>query len=320
MRLRSAIALIVVAASLTVAMSGCALKPEPAEKPKPTLTVGSKDYVESEILGYLIAERLATAGFTVETRIPVGGTEEVRAALLDGTIDIYAEYTGNALTILREGRPSEVDTSVLTDAKLTYREASLVDRRDFGVVWLTPAPGNNTFVIAIPRALADKTRIRTIGQFAKYVNDGGRVKLAGGAAALVRPDSLARFEAVYGFKLRPDQLQLFTGTESLIGEQAAGSGAGGVNAALGYSTDAGIASNGLIALVDDRSSQGVYQPAPTLLVKTHQRYPEIAWALAPVFAKLTTQTLLALNTRVVVGQEDPSVVARGWLSANGLAR
>lgn len=301
---------------LTTALSSCAQKPV-APDSLGSITVGSKEFVESEILAELIAERLTARGFTVDTRRAIGGTQELRQGLVDGSIDIYPEYTGTALAGLPGGRPSVVASEVLTDPYLSFHTVSLIDRRDFDMVWLNPAPGNNTFIIAIPRSMATSEGISTISEFAEYVRRGGRVKLVASKQSLARSDSLKRFEDIYGFRLHAGQIESMAAIESLLAEQAAGQGAGGVNAALGYSTDAGIEPNDLVALVDDKHAQIVYQPAPVLMAKTQERYPEIAEALAPVFAKLTTETLRELNAAVVLEGQEPSTVARKWLAANG---
>ncbi len=60
----------------------------------PRITVGSKSFTESLILGELVAQMASWSGARVQHRRGLGGTKLLWSALLAGQIDIYPEYTG----------------------------------------------------------------------------------------------------------------------------------------------------------------------------------------------------------------------------------
>src|SRR5689334_10651288 len=72
--------------------------------PAPALarvTVGSKAFPESWILGEALADRMRAIGLEdVDHRHNLGGTEIVYQALRAGDIDVYPEYTGTILEVI----------------------------------------------------------------------------------------------------------------------------------------------------------------------------------------------------------------------------
>lgn len=58
------------------------------------LVVGSKKFTESVILGELCRYSLQHEGLPVEHKPELGGTRILWNALLNGDIDIFADYTG----------------------------------------------------------------------------------------------------------------------------------------------------------------------------------------------------------------------------------
>ena len=66
-----------------------------------TITVGSKDFTEGEIISEIYALALEDAGFTVKRSFDIAGSV-IATALEKGEIDLYPEYTGTALlTVLK---------------------------------------------------------------------------------------------------------------------------------------------------------------------------------------------------------------------------
>ena len=64
------------------------------EDGRPHITVGSKKFTESVILGEIIAHLVRYAGGEANHRRELGGTRILFNALLNGDVDIYPEYTG----------------------------------------------------------------------------------------------------------------------------------------------------------------------------------------------------------------------------------
>ncbi len=189
-----------------------------------------------------------------------------------------------------------------------------------GVVWLTPAPANNTWAIAARKDVADENKVYTLEDFARYVNDGGKVKLAGSEEFVNSAAALPAFQEAYGFTLRKDQLLTLSGGNTAQTEKAAAQGVNGVNFAMAYGTDGQLAALGLIVLEDTKAVQPVYEPAPIVRKTILDKYPKIEPILKPVFESLDLVTLQTLNARIQVEGIDAREVARGYLKEKGFLK
>ena len=280
---------------------------EPAQA-APPVVIASKMDTEGALLGNMIAEMIESRGIPVERRIQLGPTNIVRAALLAGQIDLYPEYTGNGgLFFHREADPA------WKNAEQGYTLVKKLDLEQSHLVWLTPAPANNTWVIAIRNDIPGFPQRGCLDDLAGFLQAGGRFKLAASAEFVESPSALPAFEKTYEFHLRSEQLLTLSGGNTAATLRAAAEGISGVNAAMAYGTDGEIAALGLKALCDDKGAQIVYAPAPVVREAVVKDHPEIAAALDPVFASLSLATLQQLNARIAVEGEDAGAVARDYL-------
>ncbi|MHB1323300.1 MAG: ABC transporter substrate-binding protein [Coriobacteriia bacterium] len=316
MRTRMLYVLLVTA--LAVAVAGCAPDAEGPEVSgggqAEAVVVGSKIDTEGGVLGQMIIALLENEGIEVEDRTRTGATDVVRSALESGEIDIYPEYTGTALSQFFP--EAEIADGVSADGQESWDAVRELDA-DNGIVWLERAPANNTWAIAIPRALSEAEGITTLEEWASYINGGGEVKLVGSQEFVDREDALPAFEEAYEFDLSGDQLIILAGGDTAQTEAAAAQGTDGANAAMAYGTDGSLAALDLIVLSDPLGVQPVYEPAPTVRAEVLEAYPRIADVLDPVFRSLTLETLQELNGRVAVEGLDPRQVARDYLRAEG---
>jgi osmoprotectant transport system substrate-binding protein len=298
------------AALLLLLLAAC-----PATVAAPAVVVASKIDTEGALLGHMILSMLASHGIPVRNRLQLGPTNIVRAAILAGQIDIYPEYTGNgALFFHMEKDP------VWKSRAGGYAEIAKLDREQNHLIWLAPAPANNTWVIAVRRDLAERDHLATMSDFARWVDGGGSVELAASAEFVESPAALPAFEKAYGFRLGDRQLLTLSGGNTSATLRAAAEGMSGVNAAMAYGTDGAIAALGLVALADDKRAQIVYAPAPVVRQAVLQRYPQIAQLLDPVFAGLTLATLQRLNARIAVDGDDAGAVAVSYLKSKHFLR
>jgi osmoprotectant transport system substrate-binding protein len=286
-----------------------------AEAAKGPVTVGSKIDTEGSLLSQMIILMLRQDGFEVVDKSQFGTTSVVRKAITSGEIDIYPEYTGNGAFFF-----DEADSPVWKDAKQGYERVKLLDKDKNNVVWLTPAPANNTWAIAVPKALADKEGLKSLDDFAAYVNRGGTVKLIGSEEFVTSEAALPAFQKAYGFTLKPSQLLVVQSGDTAQTEKAASQGTDGVNAAMAYGTDGGLSAFGLVVLSDPRGVQPVYEPAPIIRGPVYDRNPEIASILEPVFKSLDLVTLQDLNARIAVQGQNPADVARSYLTGKSLLK
>ncbi|KAA0972100.1 ABC transporter substrate-binding protein [Aureimonas fodinaquatilis] len=280
------------------------------------VVVSSKIDTEGGVLGNIILLALNNAGIETTDRIQLGGTPVVRQAIIAGEIDIYPEYTGNAAFFFnREG-----ETDIWKNADLAYEAARELDLAANKIVWLTPAPANNTWGIALKGDVAQANNLETLSQFGSWVTGGGEVKLAASAEFVNSPAALPAFQTAYGFTLTPAQLLTLSGGDTAATIAAAAQGTNGVNAAMVYGTDGALAASGLQVLEDDKAVQPVYQPAPIIREAVLEANPGIQEALEPIFATLELSVLQELNGRVQLGGEPARAVAEDYLRKSGFLK
>ena len=279
------------------------------------VVVSSKIDTEGGLLGNLIYLALEDAGIAVENKLQLGGTPILRDAITAAQIDIYPEYTGNAAFFF-----NEADSPIWKDAAKGYARAAELDLAANRIVWLSPAPANNTWAIALRGDVAEPNNLKTLTEFGAWVAGGGTVKLAASAEFVTAPAALPAFQTTYGFTLTADQLVQLSGGDTAATIAAAAQQTSGVNAAMVYGTDGGISSVGLVVLEDDKSVQPVYQPAPLVREEVLKAHPEIADVLAPIFASLDLATLQELNGRIQVGGEPADAVAKDYLTSKGFLK
>lgn len=284
---------------------------------KGPIRVGSKIDTEGSVLGQIILQTLSANGFEVVDKTRTGATQVVRQALLDDQIDCYPEYTANGVLVFHSD--TKVEPSILKSAEETYETAKSLDA-PLGVDWLAPAPANNTWAVAVPRAFAEANDLATLEDLAKYINDGGDFKIAGSQEFFTSEVAFPAFEKAYGFKITPDQQVAFATGDTAVTEKTAAEGAQGVNAAMAYGTDGTIAALDLVVLEDPLGVQPIYQPAPTFRASVTEQYPEIADLLEPVFEKLDLETLQSLNKQVDVDGKSARQVAQEWLTSEGVLK
>lgn len=276
------------------------------------IIVSSKIDTEGALLGNVILQVLEAKDIAVTNRLSLGATPIVRAAITAGEIDIYPEYTSNAGFFYNVS-----DEPGWKDTKTAYELAKQLDYDNEKIVWLQPAPANNTWAVAITDALANSNGIVTFSDFGKYVAAGGEVKLVASAEFVNSASALPAFQQAYGFSLKPEQMIVLSGGDTAATIAAAARGTDGANAAMVYGTDGAITAAGLVVLEDDKGVQPVYQPAPIIREEVLLANPQIETLLQPVFEKLDLVTLQTLNGRIQIEGEAASDVARDWLTQNG---
>lgn len=270
------------------------------------ISVGSKNFTEQFILGYLTLLVLEDAGATVKDNINLGGTEVAREALEKGDIDAYWEYTGTAWLVIFG------EDEAITDSAESYR---LVKDRDEanGLVWLDYAPFDNTYTLMMRQEHAAELGIETISELGEWVKAqqaaGEKVLFATDHEFSVRDDGYPALEELYGFSF--DEVNTMD-----IGLTHVALRNGEVDVAMGFATDGKIAELELVNLKDDQQFFPVYNPSPVVRADLLQAYPEIKELLG--FASLLdTETMIYLNYLVDVEGEEPVDVARDWLVEQG---
>ncbi|HUO20157.1 MAG TPA: glycine betaine ABC transporter substrate-binding protein [Steroidobacteraceae bacterium] len=278
------------------------------------VVVSSKLSSESAMIGEMIRLLLEAHGVPTVDRMTLGATPVVRKALLAGEIDLYVEYTGNAGLFF-----NDPDNPAWKDLRKGYELGARLDYAANHIVWLTPADASNAWALAVRHDVAEKQRLVTLSDFARWVSGGGAVMLAC-SAEFANAGTLRSLERTYGFTLRSDQMIVLAGGETSATITAAAARTNGINTAMVYGTDGGIVAANLVVLEDDRHDQPVYAPVPTMREAALREYPQVASIVRPLMQSLTRDKLRRLNARVQVNGEAAEAVAQDYLHAAGFIR
>jgi osmoprotectant transport system substrate-binding protein len=279
------------------------------------VVVASKIDTEGALLGNMIILVLENNGISTENRTEFGPTPMVRKAIASGQIDIYPEYTGNGAFFF-----GLADDPLWKDAAKGYAKVKELDMAENSIVWLSPAPANNTWAIAGRKDVTESNNIVSLEDLARYINDGGKIKLAGSEEFVNSAAALPAFQKTYGFTLRQDQLLTLSGGNTAQTEKAAATGVNGVNFTMAYGTDGQLSALGLVILEDTKKVQPVYEPAPIVRKAVLDENPSIAKILEPVFKSLDLTTLQTLNAKIQVEGLDAKSVAEEYLKDKGFLK
>jgi len=279
------------------------------------IKIGSKIDTEGALLGNIILQVLESHGVKTVNKVQLGTTPVVRGAITSGELDIYPEYTGNGAFFFKD----ETDPA-WKNAQQGYEKVKKLDAEQNKLVWLTPAPANNTWTIAVRQDLAQQNKLTSLDDLGRYLKEGGEFKLAASAEFIERTDALPAFEKAYGFKLEQDQLLSLAGGDTAVTIKAAAQQTSGVNAAMAYGTDGPVAALGLQTLSDPKGVQPIYAPTPVVREAVLKAYPELDSWLKPVFASLDEKTLQQLNASIAVDGLDAKKIAADYLKEKGLVK
>ncbi|MBP2170472.1 osmoprotectant transport system substrate-binding protein [Erwinia toletana] len=275
--------------------------------------VGSKIDTEGSLLGNIILQVLDKHGVKTVNKIQLGNTQVVRGAITAGELDIYPEYTGNGAFFFNDEKDA-----AWKNAKAGFEKVKTLDQQKNQLTWLTPAPANNTWTIAVRSDVAQKNQLHSLDDLSRYLKSGGEFKLAASAEFIERADALPAFQKAYGFQLKQDQLLSLAGGDTAVTIKAAAQQTSGVNAAMAYGTDGPVAALGLQTLSDPKGVQPIYAPAPVVRAAVLKQYPDIAKWLQPVFSSLDEKTLQQLNAKIAVEGQDAKSVAADYLKQKKL--
>ena len=285
---------------LSLSLAGCDAGGTGGDRP--TVVVASKDFIEQFILGEMYALVLEEAGFDVERRLNLGGTPVAQAALLEGEIDVYPEYTGTGLLTV-------LGLEVMSDPSAVYNTVKEEYEEQFNLTWLEPAPMNNTQALAMTQERSEELGIRT---FSDMVAQADQLVLVGPPEFGEREDGIPGLREVYG----DFEFQEFRAIDTGLRYQALTSGEADVVVAFG--TDGELAAFNLVTLEDDKGLYPPYQVAPVIRQSVLEANPEIADALNELAPLLTDETMQRLNNEVSGEGREPGEVAREFLLEQGL--
>ncbi len=269
------------------------------------LTVGSKDFTEQVVLGYILEFALAAAGVDVRDLTNIQGSQSTRQAMLHGQVDLTYEYTGTGW-INYLGHESAVQDSVKQ-----FEAVRDEDLRKNNVVWVDPAPMDNTYALAMSQQTAKETGVKTLSDYVALVKkDPAKASTCLETEFNSRQDGFPGMAAAYGFDPKLPTISIL---QTGIIYSATSSGA---QCKFGevFTTDGRILALNLVVLTDDKQFFPHYNSTLNIRKEVADKYPQIAELMKPVSDALNNAEITKLNAQVDVDGKDPAQVARQWLA------
>ncbi|WP_328998689.1 glycine betaine ABC transporter substrate-binding protein [Kribbella sp. NBC_00709] len=273
-----------------------------------SIAIGSKNFQEQLILGKIAAILMRSAGAHVQDLTNMPGSDTSRQAMIGGQIQMAWEYTGTAwISYLGH------DTGI-PDKQKQYDAVRKEDAEKYGLVWLKPAPMNNSYGFAMTRKESDRLHLTKLSQVASLPMKERTFCVESEFAN--RNDGFEPMLEHYGIPLgsgvpRNNIRTLDTGAVY------AATSHGDCRFGEIYTTDGRIKSLDLVVLQDDKKYFPAYNVAPVISKKVLDKYPQLQDLLQPVSDKLTDPVLIDLNAQVDVDGREPADVAMDWLVKEG---
>lgn len=272
------------------------------------ISVGSKDFDEQLILGYIMVHAFEAAGANVTDNVDLGGTNVARTALLSGDIDVYMEYNGTGWTEHLGNEDPSFDSDELTAG---VREQDL-ERN--GIHWLSRSAFNNTYGFASsPQLTESNGGTFTMQEMADHLAANPDAMVCMESEFPSRSDGLVLFEDATGYDL-PESQYTILDTNVIYTETANG------NCDFGevFTSDGRIDGLGL-GLVEDPGVMIVYNISMNMRDDLYQEAPDAFDEIAElIIGPLSQERMNGLNTAVSYDGEDASAVAHQYLVDEGL--
>jgi osmoprotectant transport system substrate-binding protein len=270
-----------------------------------SLTIGSKNFAESEITGEIYAQALEAAGYKVKTELSLGSETIALKTLKQGEISGYPEYTSTALESLFGLEPEEVSS----DPQEAYEKAKAELEKE-GLTAFPPTPFASANAVGTLKKTADELELETVSDLEGKSEE---LSLYGSPECRQRSDCLAGLEKFYGLKFKsfhPVDISLrYTVLEK-----------GQADLSILFTTDPQLSaqSDEFVILEDDKE---VF-PAGNVIFVTDQKTVQEAGGdyektIVEVQKGLTLKVVQELNARVELEKETPKKVAGDYLKEAG---
>jgi len=267
------------------------------------LTVGSKNFTESVILGEIISQQLEhKLNRKVVRRLNLGGTLLVHQAIMNGQVDAYPEYSGTALHAI-------LKINMVRDPLAIRERLRELYKTQLQLEWLVPLGFNNSFVMVVRKEDAEAMKVRTLSDASK-VKDGWGLGMG------------------YEFQERPDGFPALAGNYSLIVTKAPVTMDLGllyraldqqqVNMIAANATDGLLDLSKYTILADDRNAFGTYEATIVARSAALEKFPGMRDALMQLSGKISDDTMRKMNYEVDQRHGAVSDVAADFLKKAGL--
>ncbi|MFF8315312.1 ABC transporter substrate-binding protein [Streptomyces lydicus] len=263
------------------------------------LVIGTANFTENQVLGYLYAGVLAAAGVKATVKPNLGSREIVVPALRSGDIDLLPEYQGSLLLYL-DKKATETEAGAMQNALATVVPDGLE------VLPYAAAEDRDSF--AVTRETADRYGLRTLADLRKV---NGKLTFGAAAEMKKRVVGVVGLKEQYGVEFK--EFKALDSSGPLV------KGAlkkGDVDVANVFTTDVDTAENGWVLLADPKHLIPAQHIVP--LIAARKADSKVRKALAELGNALTTGDLTRLNRLVDKDKQDPDRVADAWLKKHKL--
>ncbi len=284
--------------------AGEAIESNPANA-KVSLTVGSKNFPEQEILGEIYAQALTAAGYKVKSDLSLGSETVALKAVESGAISGYPEYASTALTSFFGLEPEEVPS----DATEAWEKANAEFEKN-GLVAFEPTPFASANAVGTLKSTAEKYGLKDVSDL-EGVSE--KLSLYGSPECRERIDCLAGLEKLYGLKFKQFKpVDISLRYKVLENHQA--------DLSILFTTDPQLSAekNKFVILEDDKH---VF-PAGNVIFVTKKATaekagPDYEKTILDVQKGLTLPVVQELDARVELEKQTPKEAAAAYLEAAG---
>ena len=259
------------------------------------VVVGSFNFPESVLLGSIYAQALTAKGVQVEEKPNIGSREVVYDQIKSGGLTVLPEYNGGLLAYLD---PKS------TAASKDEVNAELKNKLPPELEILDSATAEDKDSLTVTRKTATEHGLTSISDLSK-VSKGFVV----GGPPEFKKRREQQFKDVYGLTFKDWKPTGDTTADAIK--------SGAVQVGNVFTTDPKIVLNDLVPLQDPKNVFSAQNVTP--LVNKAGANDTVTSTLNAISAKLDTAGLVDLMKRIAVDKDDPPVVAKDWLTQNGLA-
>ena len=265
------------------------------------LIIGTKDFTEQYILGYILALYIEANTDINTTVIRDLASDVIFAGLRTGVVDIYVEYTGtihsNYFSFFYPMSPEEV-----------IRITSSTIAENYGLYMFSPLGFNNSFELAIPRGIAYSHNVMTISDLAAISPE---LIMGGSPEFFRRSDGFPNLKRLYGLTFKEERIVDHTDRYRAVSEDE-------IQVVEVFTTDGALLSYDLLVLEDDKNFFPPYQGVIITRQEILKSYPQLQSLLEALSGQITDSVMRNLNYRVDILGEDPRYVAESFLKDNRL--
>jgi glycine betaine/choline ABC-type transport system substrate-binding protein len=219
-----------------------------------SLIIGSKDFAANIVVAELVAQYLELNGIKCERRIPNGGTVTNYAALSNGWIDLFVDYTGTGCMLFNIDFHEKTEDEILTTLNILSQER-------YGFEWLEPFGTKTNYCLVMKQSFADENHIESISDINNY--GLGRLRFCANYEFMNRLDGFPGLKETYKLRFLSEKIVSYADRYNYIDNDEA-------DISVGHTTDPSLRALNLKELVDDKQFFPDYLETP--LVRSEALY------------------------------------------------